>query len=117
MWGKVIVSVFLLLYSCNSNTEKEPIEKWKQEILETEQNFARQAHKEGVPKAFLTYTAEDAVLLRNNQLVIGKNAIREYYKNKSAGESNVSLTWKPDFMMLPNRVIWDIVRPIYLFGN
>ena len=38
-----ILPVFLLFYACNINTEKVSIEKWKHEILETEQDFAKMA--------------------------------------------------------------------------
>ena len=93
-----ILPVFLLFYACNINTEKGSIEKWKHEILETEQNFAKMARDEGIRDAFLTYAAEDAVLMRNNTLVIGKKAISEYFENNTSNDKDVSLTWKPEFV-------------------
>ena len=80
------------------NTEKGSIKKWKNEILETEQNFSKLAQDEGIPKAFLKYADEDAVLLRNNELVIGKNAIRDYYNSRASDDSNTNLVWKPEFI-------------------
>jgi len=77
--------------------EKISIEKWKNEILETEQNFAKMVLEEGIDKAFLFYAAEDAVLMRNNELVTGKNAIRLYFEDQKLNEE-VSLTWEPDFV-------------------
>jgi ketosteroid isomerase-like protein len=74
------------------------IEKWKSEIIEAEQEFAEMALNEGIPKAFLTYAAEDVVLLRNNTLIIGIDSLRESYKSKKSELSKVSLTWKPDFV-------------------
>lgn len=77
-------------------TEKGAIKKWKDEILETEQNFATMAAEEGIRKAFLTYAAEDAVLMRKNTLGIGKKAITVHFENQKS--KDVSLTWKPDFV-------------------
>ena len=88
----------VLIYSCNTNMKKDSIEKWKNEIVDTEQKFAEMALKEGIPKAFLTYAAEDVVLLRNNSLIIGIDSLRESYKNKKSEIGKVSLTWKPDFV-------------------
>ena len=91
------VLIFLIIYSCNMEDEKISIEKWENEILETEQNFAKMVLEEGIDKAFLFYAAEDAVLMRNNELVTGKNAIRLYFEDQKLNEE-VSLTWEPDFV-------------------
>jgi len=37
----LLLVVFLISYSCKMNTNEETIEKWKGEILETEQSFAQ----------------------------------------------------------------------------
>ena len=55
------------------------------------------AQKEGIPKAFLMYAADDAVLLRGEKLIIGKESIRASYKSLEKSE-NTSLTWSPDFV-------------------
>jgi len=93
----LIIPVFLSIYSCNmkpDNNSAERINKWKQEILETEQSFAQMASEEGIHKAFMTYAAEDAVLMRNNALVIGRKNIDLFYKN----QTSKGLTWTPDFV-------------------
>jgi len=77
--------------------DKVSMERWKKEILETEQNFAKMAMEEGIEKAFLYYAAEDAVLLRNNNLITGKDAISQYFGEQKQ-EDEVSLTWEPDFI-------------------
>ncbi len=66
--------------------------------MDTENEFAEMAEKEGIPKAFLTFAAEDVVVLRNNRLIIGKEALKESYCNRKTEWENVSLTWKPDFV-------------------
>lgn len=78
--------------------KQDSIEKWKKEIVKTEFDFAQLVNKEGIAKAFLAYAAEDAVLMRNNSLIIGIESIRESFKNSNSGSENVSLTWKPDFV-------------------
>ncbi|MAE07819.1 MAG: hypothetical protein CL661_03540 [Bacteroidetes bacterium] len=94
----LLLLLLLFVYSCNTNSEKGSIEIWKNEILETEQNFTQLAQEEGIPVAFLAYADEDAVLLRNNKLVIGKNTIREYYANQGSEDTSIKLMWKPEFV-------------------
>lgn len=93
--------IFLIIYSCNMEDEKISIERWKKEILETEQNFAKMAMDEGIEKAFLFYAADDAVIVRNNNLVTGKDDIRLYFENQKYNDE-VSLTWEPDFIDVAN---------------
>ena len=93
-----VIPVFLLVYSCSLKTEKVSMELWKQEILETEKNFAEMAGAEGISKAFLHYAADDAVLMRNNKLVIGKKDLIVFFENSTSTLNEVSLTWKPDFV-------------------
>lgn len=86
-----------LLFSCK-NMDNSNVEKWKQEILETEHQFAKMAHEKGVPAAFLAYADNGAVLLRNNKLVIGLDALKEHYSSQGSDTSNSSLTWEPEFI-------------------
>lgn len=94
----LILAIFLLSYSCTMKKDTESIGKWKNEILETEQSFAKMAKEEGIQKAFLHYAAEDAVLMRNNNLVVGKKAMAAHFENQPTKNTKVSLTWKPDFV-------------------
>jgi ketosteroid isomerase-like protein len=89
-----IIAASLFLFSCNSKTEQKSIEKWKQEIKETELNFAKMAKEEGIEKAFTNYAAEDAVLMRNNDLINGLKNIGIHYKN----QTSKGLDWTPDFV-------------------
>jgi len=96
-WYKNLFLRFLitfLLFSCHTN-EEDSIENWKDEIVKTEKEFAQMAEREGISEAFLYYAADDAVLMRNNQLIIGKESIKESYDQRY---ENVQLSWKPDFV-------------------
>lgn len=73
------------------------MEDWKNEILLTEMDFAQMVADEGIPKAFLYYADEDAVLMRNNQLIIGKGAIKKRYSSLEK-DPDISLSWKADFV-------------------
>lgn len=70
------------------------MEKWKQEIRETEQNFSKMAGEEGIHKAFISFAADDAVLMRNNELIEGLPNINEHLKN----QTSKGLSWAPDFI-------------------
>ena len=89
-----VILVLTLVFACESR--QDSLETWKKEIEETEKEFSAMAQQEGIPAAFLAFAADDAVLMRNNALVVGKEAIKE---SLGAGSGdNASLTWKPDFV-------------------
>ena len=83
----------LLLASCEDEPEKNSIEKWKEEIREAEQDFAKLAAEKGIHDAFLFYAAEDAVLKRRS-LIIGKEAIDKHLEKSTSK----NLSWSPDFI-------------------
>ena len=88
------IAACFILISCKTKPNEKSIEKWKQEIRETELKFAKMAKDEGIEKAFTTYAAEDAVLMRNNDLIIGLENIEIHYKN----QTSKGLDWAPDFV-------------------
>lgn len=86
--------LFLSFLNCETNNNNDLIENWKQEILESEENFAKMVQKEGIHNAFVAFASEDAVLMRNNKIIKEKKAIDEHYK----GIDTKSLTWTADFI-------------------
>jgi len=93
MLNKLTVILFVLsltVVSCNTNPHKDSIEKWKQEITQTEQDFAKMAKEEGIYKAFTAYAAEDAVINRNEKLISGKQNIDLFYKDNVYGLHQIS---------------------------
>ena len=49
--------IFLILFSCNASPDTDPMETWKQEIMEVEADFAAMALNEGIPGAFTHFAA------------------------------------------------------------
>jgi ketosteroid isomerase-like protein len=94
----LFTAFFILLYSCSPKAEKDSADQWKQEIMETEKNFAQMAADEGIADAFIYYAAENAVLQRNNQLIRGKEELKKFYRAQAGEVNHVHLDWKPDFV-------------------
>lgn len=92
----IITLTILLLFilSCDSKHSEDIREQWKQEIRETEASFAKMLNEKGLHEAFVAYASEDATIMRENKLIIGKKAIDEHYKNVDTK----SLTWSADFV-------------------
>lgn len=93
---KWIILVYVFLVSCNMNTTKETLDKFKTEIINIEQEFATMAKEEDMDNAFLAFAAEDAVLNRNDEFLKGKEDIRTYFEKVTLKE--IKLEWKPDFV-------------------
>ncbi len=91
------IAVLMLCSNCTSSRKEILKEQWKDEILETESAFSRMAQNEGIAQAFITYAAEDVVLLRNEGLIIGKEALEQMYEKQYTGKG-IKLSWKPDFV-------------------
>ena len=99
---KAILSLILLIpvvqYSCLQKSMDASIEQWKNEIIQTEKEFADMAATNGIAKAFLFYAAENAVLERNDILIEGRRSIAMLFENSSSNSMEVKLSWKPDFV-------------------
>ncbi|NVK52833.1 MAG: nuclear transport factor 2 family protein [Flavobacteriaceae bacterium] len=91
----IAIILLALVFSCkDANQEEVLITKWKQEIVDTEAAFAKMAKKQGINKAFVAYAADEAVLMRGNQLIKGKEAITKFMKL----QVSKGLAWKPDYV-------------------
>lgn len=92
----VMVVLILIFTSCSPDV-KHDIDSWKKEIIDTEHAFAAMAKTDGIPKAFLTFAADDAIMLRNNNLINGKEEMKNFFQARLIS-GTVSLTWTPDFV-------------------
>jgi ketosteroid isomerase-like protein len=91
--GFIILVAFM--NSCQTPSNKASHENLKAEIFAVEKEFCEMARSDGVEKAFVHFAADSAVILRRNQLVKGKEAIRRQYG--SFPRKGVILEWTPDF--------------------
>ncbi len=87
---------FTLLFHKPISSQIDSIEIWKQEIIDTEAAFAQMVKEKGISEAFLFFAAEDAVLKRDETLVIGREAIRQMMESRPSGK--IELVWAPDFV-------------------
>ena len=92
----IIIATFITIQACSNDSKDGLIDQWKQEITQTEKEFSDLAVREGIPRAFLTYAAKDAVLKRGNNLIIGWDAINDRFNKQSPAD--VTLAWVPDFV-------------------
>jgi len=68
----------------------------KSEILNAEACFQQMAKDSGVAVAFERFAAPDAVINRNDVLLVGLDAIVKHMK--SSKTTDVKLLWNPDFV-------------------
>lgn len=68
----------------------------KAEILNAEACFQQMAADSGVAVAFERFAAPDAVINRNDLLLVGQEAIVKHMKSSKVTE--VKLLWSPDFV-------------------
>jgi len=94
--------VLIVSFSCQYESKESSVEQWKNEIIQTEKDFADMASSNGIAQAFLFYAAEDAVLERNDVLIKGKQSIADKLKKNNSNSMEVTLSWKPDFVDVSN---------------
>jgi len=94
----LFISCSALLLSCTMNNTSQSIEKWKAEVVATEQQFAQMAKTDGLKNAFLAFAAPNVVIMRNNSLVKGKSEMALYFDKQNIDPENISLQWQPDFV-------------------
>lgn len=90
-------------------------EKWKKEIADTEKAFATMAQEKGLSFAFLHFAAEDAVLNRNDSLLMGKTAIANWFEQQPM-TPGATLTWSPDYIDVSSSGDLGYTYGRYLFG-
>ena len=91
-----LLSLCILIAACTENKEDQK-EIWKSEIIEMEAAFCKMANEVGIKEAFIEYAANDAVLERRDQLVLGKEAIANSFRTPNPN-TKVELIWAPDFV-------------------
>lgn len=97
-FATLLITSAAFVFSCQSGSTADKTDLWKQEIFQAEADFAHMALKEGIEPAFLAFAAEDAVMMRNNQVVRGREEIRQWFAKRPSDPSKIKLDWKPDFV-------------------
>ena len=92
---KKLALPFLLLFitSCSTPNYKAEAEA---QIRQAEHEFAQMASDVGIIEAFIAFADSDAVLMRNDSLIIGKDNIVLFMGNIEYGDA--TLSWEPDFV-------------------
>ncbi|PHN00962.1 YybH family protein [Flavilitoribacter nigricans] len=95
MIRKLTLLSFLTFLYCSN---PEPMDKsvWIEEIHQAERAFNDMAAEQGVQAAFLAFAADSAAINRNNSIIRGKAAIREYFEQQTLRD--VRLSWEPEFI-------------------
>ncbi len=93
---KSLYILCICVFAIGCSKQKIDPEDIKQEILQAETEFDKMANEVGIKEAFIAFAADDAVLNRNRDVVVGKAAIAAFYENQS--DQKATLTWKPDFV-------------------
>ena len=91
---QIILLTASLLCHCNPRDFHGNMTLWHHEIMAAEKAFADQVKETGLHSAFVAFAAEDAVLMRGNQLIKGKLGINAYYE----GNHINTLSWKPEYV-------------------
>ncbi|XOV94233.1 MAG: YybH family protein [Bacteroidota bacterium] len=93
----LIIFSILSAFACEDKVVGD-IERWKQEILDTERRFSNASDSLGIPAAFEMFAAEKVVLLRNDQLIVGKQSLISHFAAQKPSGDDVRLTWEPEFV-------------------
>lgn len=92
-----VITIILLLAMPLLAQESNPnlnLDERRQELISVDAQFSKLSEARGVNEAFLSYLADDGVLLRPNSFpIIGKEISKERFFSRP--DSGYTLTWKP----------------------
>ncbi|MCB8963582.1 MAG: nuclear transport factor 2 family protein [Bacteroidales bacterium] len=92
----LIISIIITV-SCKNRGSVVDKEKYKQEIIQAEHDFAKMVKEQGMQAGFAFFADSNAVMRRADEsLIIGKTAIEEHF-GKSRYKDAI-LEWEVDFV-------------------
>lgn len=92
----LIVSIIISV-GCKNQTSMADKEKYKQEIIKAERDFAKMVKDQGMQAGFTFFADSNAVIRRGNETLIkGKKEIEGNYGNPRY--KDVVLEWEADFV-------------------
>ena len=84
-----LIILVLLLFGCNKPMSLD----MNKELIAADKAFSALSKEEGMNHAFLSYVAEDGVMLSPNKMpVVGKNKIEALFQSD---DSKLVFTWNP----------------------
>ena len=89
----LFIGLGILYTSCQPSVSKEEM---KQEIFRTEKAFEKMVAEKGAADAFAFFAAPEAVIVRNDSIIMGKDDIKRYYENR--GQTRATVNWTPDYI-------------------
>jgi ketosteroid isomerase-like protein len=97
---KTYVAMMIATFFCISctKTTQSASDKWIAEVEKAESDFQAMAADKGIHDAFVAFADSNAVILRGDSLLSGKIAISDYYQRRESANTQVTVTWKPDFV-------------------
>ena len=95
----LVFFVFIIIFALNISCKKTSSSNMIGDLIKTDRAFSMMSESEGMHKAFLSYIADDGVLLRDGSFPItGKEAVVGLF-NKT-DDSGFLLRWEPLFERL-----------------
>jgi ketosteroid isomerase-like protein len=88
---RLCITVAMVLAACGGGADVDAV---RQELMEADLAFARDVAQQGLD-AWVAHFAEDGVMFRSGEPVVGHDAIRALMAPLFA-DSTYSLRWKPD---------------------
>ena len=90
---KILLMMPFFVLACQPKADLEAL---KVSVSETEAAFARMAADSGMAKAFYHFADEDAVLMRGNRIISGREEIRVSVERSQV--PGARLEWSPSFV-------------------
>jgi ketosteroid isomerase-like protein len=90
----VIVSFLSRINYAAEKDEPENSNSTKDELIRTDKEFSEKSVKEGIPAAFIFYSADDVILMRDKHFpIVGKKELVNFYSKIK--DQNAKLVWFP----------------------
>ncbi|BDX38187.1 hypothetical protein CYCD_15420 [Tenuifilaceae bacterium CYCD] len=94
---QTLILLSLVTLSCTNKNSMADKEKYKQEIIQAERDFAKMVKEQGMQAGFTFFADSNAVIRRGNEtLMKGKKEIEENYRHPRY--KDVVLEWEADFV-------------------
>ena len=90
------LAVIALLVGCERGVSTADLEVAKSEIMQAERDLAEMVREQSIATAFAAFADSAGVIKRGNRIILGKEAIGEYYDTDEWRDSQ--LEWTPTFV-------------------